>query len=112
MKTPRCLIYLFLLLIVASVNAQVVEIPDPNLEKAVRETLELPADIPITQQEMLSLQLLHAPNRGIANLTGLEYAANLESLGAWANPISDLTPLANLTSLKGLDLGGCQISSI
>ena len=35
--------------------AQVVEIPDPNLRQAVRETLSLPAGAPITQADMRQL---------------------------------------------------------
>ena len=111
----------------STVFAQVVEIPDPNLEKAIRETLELSDGIPLTQQEMLRLTRLEAPEKQIENLTGLEHATNLksihvhrnnisnlrpladltqlESLSLWGNPISDLSPIANLTQLTGLDLG-------
>ena len=112
MKTIRCLIYLFLLLIVASVNAQVVKIPDSNLEQALREALDLQADMPITQQEMLRLTELRAPNSQIADLIGLEYASNLKSLSLWGNPISALSPLTNLTQLKYLHLGLCEISDV
>ena len=114
--------------------AQVVEIPDPNLRHAVRETLALSDEMPLTQQEMLRLTRLDAPEKQIKDLTGLEHATNLkwidvhrnnisalkplaqltqlERLGLWVNPISDLSPLANLTKLRGLDLAGCDISDI
>ena len=114
--------------------AQVVEIPDPNLRQAIREALTLPDEIPLTQQEMLRLTQLEAPEKHIKDLTGLEHATNLkwidvhrnnisdlkplaeltqlERLGLWVNPISDLSPLANLTKLRGLDLAGCYISDI
>ena len=114
--------------------AQIVEIPDRNLRRALRETLNLPDEIPITQPEMLRLKRLEAPDRQIANLTGLEYASNLkwlrlqrnnisdikplsglnqlEGLGLWTNPISDLSPLANLTNLGQLDLAVCHISDL
>ena len=109
--------------------AQIVEIPDPNLRHAVRETLALSDEMPLTQQEMLRLTRLDAPEKQIKDLTGLEHATNLkwidvhrnnisalkplaqltqlERLGLWVNPISDLSPLANLTKLRGLDLAGC-----
>ena len=118
----------------STVSAQVVEIPDPNLEGAIREALELPDEIPLTQPEMLRLTGLDAKNRQIKNLTGLEYATNLtwlalpgneiqnlsplaellnlETLYLWSNPISDLSLIANLIRLRSLDLGGCQISDI
>ena len=99
-------------LLISQAAAQIVEIPDPNLRQAIRETLELPPNAPVTQQEMLKLQRLHAPSKGIADLTGLEYATNLQNLSAWANPISNLIPLSNLTQLKSIDLGGCQIIDV
>ena len=116
------------------VSAQVVDIPDPNLESAIREELNLPNEISLTQQEMLRLIRLDAGNQEIKDLTGLEHATNLkriavhqndisalnpladltqlERLSLWGNPISDLSPLSNLINLKHLDLGGCQVSDI
>ena len=116
------------LLIVQTVPAQIVEIHDLNLEKAIREKLQLSEGTPITQQEMLRLERLSAWNSEITDLTGLEHAAflidlglsgnqihdlhplagliQLEGLSLSGNPISDISPLVNLTNLKGLDLGG------
>lgn len=130
----------FLVFVVAAVSlipqasAQVVEIPDPNLEQAIREELNLPDEIPITQQEMLGLNSLDASNSNITDLTGLEHATylygflgsdnhihnleplagliRLETLALNANQISDLSPLANLTNLTGMDLGWNNISDI
>ena len=115
-------------------SAQIVEMPDPNLKQAVRETLALSNEMPLTQPEMLRLKTLDARDRQIADLTGLEYATNLtgitlpdneisdltplarlmrlEYLWFWGNPISDLFPLMNLTALKRIDLARCQISDI
>ena len=112
----------------STVSAQLVDIPDPNLESAIREFLNLAAEIPLTQQEMLRLEKLYAGDSEIADLTGLEYATDLkdlrvcknqihdlrplselihlEHLSLCANQISDISPLANLTNLKKLDLGG------
>ena len=94
-------------------SAQVVDIPDPNLEAVLRETLELPPEAPITQQEMLRLEQLDASgNRGITDITGLEYATTLTSLSLWGNPIFDIPPLQKLTQLEFLDLSGCRVSDI
>ena len=88
----------------------VVEVPDPNLRVTIREALKLPDDIPLTQLQMLRLEGLDAGgNRGIVDLTGLEYAANLKSLGLYHNPIVDISTLAHLTKLEGFNLWGCQI---
>ena len=132
----RCCVCGFFIFIYwcSTVSAQVVDIPDPNLEKAIREALALPDESPLTQQEMLQLTRLEAKEKQIENLTGLEHATNLTDLrfarneiseltpliqlnhlrllSIWGNPISDLSPLANLTRLKSLDLGGCQVSDI
>ena len=94
-------------------HAQVVEIPDQNLRKVIRETLELTAEQPITQQEMLQLIKLDAGgNRGITNLTGIEHATNLRTLELYKNPITDIAPLAHLTNLRGFNLWGCRINNI
>ena len=137
MKRYLAIKILFWLLITANSFAQVVQIPDPNLKEAIRETLQLPVGSPITQQDMEKLEYLDnekTEKMGITDLTGLQYATNLNSiplnqneitdlgplsnliqleyLTAWGNPISDLSPLAHLTQLQTLDLGGCQISDI
>ena len=112
MKRYFAIKILFSLLVTTNSFAQVVDIPDPNLREAIRETLQLPAESPVTQQQMERMQSLHAYSMEIADLTGLQYATNLQQLKAWDNPISNLTPLANLIELRGLDLGGCQISDI
>ena len=105
----RCVPVIAFLLIVTlsipqSVSAQLVEIPDPNLEKAIRERLELSDEVPITQTEMLRLKRLIAKNAQIADLTGLEYATNLNHLVLSANEIQDITPLAGLINLDSLNL--------
>ena len=109
----RLLIFLVTVtLLITSAYAQVVEIPDPNLEKAIREELNLPDEIPITQQEMLQLTELWAASRGITNLTGLEYATNLDYLNVGKNQISDILPVASLINLTGLAVWGNQISDL
>ena len=102
-------------------NAQVVEIPDPNLESAIREALQLPDSVPITQLEMLRLRDLEAGQREITDLTGLEFASNLIGLyvsGNWTVNSSssasslDLLPLLNLTELKILLISRSRISDL
>ena len=110
MKRHFAITLLFFILV--TTNTFAVEIPDPNLREAIRETLQLPAGQPITQQQMLLLENFDIEQAGITDLTGLEYAINLGSLHAWFNPISDLTPLANVTNLIYLDLTECQIVDI
>ena len=109
----RSLVFLVAITLFApQASAQVVEIPDPNLEQAIRETLNIPDNNPITQQEMLQLMTLDIRGSSIANLTGLEYAANLEVLYSMNNQITDISPLANLTNLTHLYLGDNALQTI
>ena len=80
------------------------EIPDPNLERAIREELGLSSELPITQLEMSKLFSLSAKAMQIENLAGIEYAHNLEDLVIRNNPIEDLTPIASLKRLQSLNL--------
>ena len=146
MKRHIALKLCFWLLITANSFAQValnpgpigvVQIPDPNLREAIRETLQLSVGSPITPQDMEKLEYLDnekTEKMGITDLTGLEYATNLnaialnqneitdltplsnliqlEALSAWGNPIANISPLANLIQLHFLDLGGCRVSDI
>ena len=100
-----------ILLIPQPVSAQVVDISDPNLEKVIRETLQLPDGVPITQQEMLRLTELDAEQHEITDLTGLEFATNVTSLYLGKSRISDLSPLSGLKQLLHLVLTGNSIDS-
>ena len=101
-----------LTLFIAQTHAQVVEIPDPNLERAIREKLGLSSEVPITQQELLHLTDFAAEVASIENITGLEYATNLEFLFLRGNPIDDLTPIGSLTKLEFLHLVGVPIEDL
>ena len=79
-----------------------VNIPDPNLRAAVEAALNKAKGDPITPSEMATLNRFEAPERGIINLTGLEYATNLTSLDFWRSSVSDLSPIAGLTNLTFL----------
>ncbi len=92
--------------------AQIVEIPDPNLERAIREELGLSSGVPITQQAMLKLFRLHAEAMEIENLTGLEHATNLKSLILAFNQIVDFSPLSGLINLELLSLSRNPIVDI
>ncbi len=81
---------------------------DPHLKAVVEETLWISDPTP---EDMLGLTSLAAEARGITNLTGLEYALNLERLWIRWNHVSDLSPLAGLTNLRFLDGHGNDVIS-
>ena len=109
----RITLYVLLYITLCSTGfAQVVDIPDPNLEAAIRRELQLLPHEPITKEDMAGLEELNAHTHNITDLTGLEYATNLRSLILWGNSFDDLSPIANLTQLSYLDLSGCSIDDI
>jgi hypothetical protein len=76
---------------------------DPLLKAAVEDTLWI---VNPTPTDMLGLTSLEIDHVGITDLTGLEYAANLQTLLASGNSIRDLSPLSGLTNLEWLVLHG------
>ena len=97
--------------VTATFTEIVVIFPDPNLEAAIRETIGKPTG-DIYQSDLVGLTELWADNRGISDLTGLEYCGDLESLILNENQISDLSPLSNLTTLRVLGMAFNQIQDI
>ncbi|MCW3491313.1 S8 family serine peptidase [Dethiobacter alkaliphilus] len=79
------------------------EIPDNDLQQAIREALEKPTgNITITDMEQLTT--LNAPGANITDLTGLEQAPNLTTLNLSGNNISSITSLLSLNNLQSLDI--------
>ncbi len=79
-----------------------VDIPDSSLEAAIRAELGIPEPDPITEADMLDLTYLNAGHSDppISDLTGLEYAENLQKLYLYGNNIADLSPIAGLPALR------------
>lgn len=97
-------------------NAAIVVFPDEGLETAIRTQLRIPFGF-ITAGDLLELRTLDARNFNIRDLRGLENAANLTSLDistdvALQNAVRDLTPLADLTNLRFLDVENNDITDI
>ncbi len=90
----------------------VVIISDLNLRAAIERTLNKEAGATIDQIEMKNLRTIVADNQGILDLSGLEFAENLERIEFRNNEISDLSPLAELTRLNNIKLRGNQITDI
>ena len=86
-------------------------IPDANLEAAIREAIHKPEG-PIYPSDLEGLTSLDAPERSIADLTGLEYCTGLTELWLSSNQISDILSLAGLTSLTSLIPSDNHISDI
>ena len=87
-------------------------IPEPNLERALAETLGVPREELTEELVAKNLRFLDAGNRQLRDLTGLEVAENLEVLVLRQNLIEDISPLANLPNLVRLDLSDNQINDL
>ncbi len=90
----------------------VVHIPDPNLRAAIAEAFGKSPNAPITVAEMNRVKTLRVQNRGIRDLTGLQFATSLIRLNLRDNQISDLSPIASLTELRELWLENNRVSNI
>ena len=89
-----------------------VRIPDPNLRAAIAGALGKAPNAQITVEEMATLKHLKAVDKGIRDLTGLEFATNLETLELRKNQISDLSPVSGLKSLKEAWIEGEMIADL
>ena len=89
-----------------------VYIPDTNLRAAIAETLGKATNAPITDEDLKQLTRLFADGKGIQDLTGLEYATNLERIELRRNAISDLTPLRGLIRLNNIKLRDNVITDV
>ncbi len=90
---------------------EVIHFPDLQLEAAVRRALDRPTGL-LTTADMALLKTLEAGRQNIVDLSGLEYAVNLESLNLYQNSVEGLSPLGALTRLRVLNLGGNSIKDI
>lgn len=82
---------------------------DPNFKAAVEAKLWIADPTPA---DMLALTELIGINGGIADLTGIEYALNLETLWLGPNVFGDISPLSGLSNLRTLHLTINQIRDI
>ena len=90
----------------------IVRIPDPNLRSVIEGLLGKENGAAITTEDMERLNRIEVDENGIQDLTGLEYATNLEHIEFRHNAISDLTPLTNLSRLNNIKLRGNQITDV
>ena len=91
---------------------QPVNIPDPDLRAVIEVALRKDPGVIITEIDMATLTHLDANDKEIQDLTGLQFAKNLQELHLYGNIISDLQPLAGLIQLKVLNLASNVVSDL
>ena len=97
---------------ILSLDKPVLSIPDKNLAAAIRESLGLLPNDPITYRDMLRLTTLTAVDRNIRSIEGIENAIYLWYLNLLFNQIEDIKPISKLPNLRNLGIGGNRISDI
>ena len=88
-----------------------VSIPDEGLDAALRDALGKPSGN-LTCTDLERLEVFEPGDRRIANLQGLQFATNLQTLDLSSNPVRDISPLASLSKLRTLDLSTTQVNDI
>lgn len=85
-----------------------VEIPDPQLASVLRDVLDRKGiEAPVFDSDNLSrIYFLDATNRGIKDLTGLEFCDSLRELHLADNAIVSCQSLAGCTELRVLNVSG------
>ena len=93
-------------------TAEVINIPDANLQAAINKTFNKPSAAAITEAELLRLTALDAAEADISELTGLEHARHLTELKLLNNSVSDISALSNLKNLTVLWLAGNDLTDV
>jgi internalin A len=74
------------------------DVPDENLRALFREALSQPYGS-VNLGELVTIVRLNAANRGIVDISGLEFCTNLNYVDLSNNQIVDLTPLSKMYSV-------------
>ncbi len=89
-----------------------VSIPDRALRGVLELALEKQPGEEITRKDLRSLSHLRGTRRAIVDLTGLQFASNLQTLDLGSNAISDISVLAHLSRLAEVRLPKNRISDL
>ena len=88
---------------------QLLDIPDPALRKALRESVATPGGTARVSRMSLWRVADDIDGENVNDLTGIEHAVNAESIRLVNGSITNLEPLSNLTSLEYLTLSGNEV---
>lgn len=89
------------------IDDQIVHFDNPFIKMAVEETLGIFDPTPADMLGLIELDAHRLWNTHIRNLTGLEYAINLERVIIKDNKFQHVNELAGLTNIHYLDISDC-----
>jgi internalin A len=98
----------------APLRAVEVAVPDENLAKVLKEKLEqkqIKKD-KFESEDLATIYILHANDRQIKDLTGLEHCVNLAEVRLAKNQIENVAPLSACKNIQSLDLAHNNIQDI
>ncbi|MDQ0231423.1 leucine-rich repeat domain-containing protein [Metabacillus malikii] len=92
-------------------SGKVVDIPDSELKNIIMNHLGIYGR-DVYESDMNKLDYLNIYEATINDLTGLEYAKNLESLSIQNSGITNIEPLKGLVNLRHLDLANNEVKDL
>jgi len=93
-------------------ESTVINFPDKNLEKAIREEIQCPNGDILKDDVAKITTLQNTQAKHITNLSGLENLTNLAMLNLSNNQISNIEPLKGLINLTNLNLASNKMTNI
>lgn len=97
----------------SDLEVEIVDIPDENLKAClIEDGADLDGDGELSVAEMEELHSIDTYAYQVSDLTGLEYAVNLDSLFCMDDQITDLSPISGLESLRYLDVSRNELTDL
>lgn len=96
----------------ASALAETISFVDPAFEKIAVTLCDLDGDGKVSRAEALNLETLDITNKGITDLTGIEWFTNLRVLNCSENSSLKTLDISNNTALEELNCSRCKITNL
>lgn len=96
----------------ASALAETISFVDPAFEKIAVTICDLDGDGKVSRAEALNLETLDITNKGITDLTGIEWFTNLRVLNCSENSSLKALDVSNNTALEELNCSSCKITNL
>ena len=96
----------------ASALAETISFVDPAFEKIAVTICDLDGDGKVSRAEALNLEALDITNKGITDLTGIEWFTNLRILNCSENSSLKTLDISSNTALEELNCRSCKITNL
>lgn len=96
----------------ASALAETISFVDPAFEKIAVTLCDLDGDGKVSRAEALNLETLDITNKGITDLTGIEWFTNLRILNCSENSSLKTLDISSNTALEELNCCSCMITNL